>query len=110
MIRGAKSLQEEIDAIMAGGKSHKPKMIWKYDLRPGDNTISMPGPEKALAVAFQGNRLCIWCLVTPGEPEKGCHFWVAMTGEELPDLDMTHIGTAQSMLGIVAHVFAVKDA
>jgi len=81
--------------------------IWKYPLSPGENYIKMPGRARPLAVGWQGEQLCLWCVVQPGEPEKALHFFVAMTGQDLPDDPGPYVGSAESSFGIVAHVFRI---
>ena len=83
--------------------------IWKYALYPGTNCIKIPGLDEVLSVGFQGEQLCVWCLVEPDNPMREYYFLATITGATLPGGDVLgmFVGTAQSPTGIVVHVFEI---
>lgn len=86
--------------------SEKQRVIWKYELEPGWNHVLMPGFVRTMGVGFQGDHLCMWCMVVEGAEEAVHEFFAAMTGEYLPtELLGFFVGTAQCRNGIVVHVF-----
>jgi hypothetical protein len=86
-----------------------PQVIWKYTLDPGENRIEMPGLVRPLCVRFQSSWIFLWCVVQPEENKTIHRFYVAMTGMLLPTGLGSYIGTDESVSGIVAHVFELRE-
>jgi len=83
--------------------------IWKYALYPGTNCIKIPGLDEPLSVGFQGDQLCLWCVVDLDKAVREHCFLATITGVALPGGEVLgmFVGTAQSPTGIEAHVFEI---
>ena len=80
------------------------KTIWKYDVKPGVTTISMPEGACILTVQVQSGSPKIWALVDTEWPPADRRIEVFGTGHEMPFGHRGYIGTFQ--LGkLVFHVF-----
>ena len=82
------------------------RTIWKYDLIPGVNELSVPPYSNVCAVQVQRGVPRIWMFVIPNIPERVVRrFWVYGTGEDIPDTHQ-YYGTFQLEGGdLVFHVF-----
>lgn len=84
--------------------------IYKYVL-PVDDTavIEIPLGSKILSVAFQGEDLCLWAIVTadsPSRPPVRRTFHVRGTGHPADGIrHKSFLGTAFHPAGLVFHVF-----
>jgi hypothetical protein len=89
------------------------RTIWKYRITSQDMVLALPGPGAwPLHVGLQPGHtgepeLMLWSQVNPGGPKIVWQIRVVMTGEEMPDGDLRHLGTVQRPDGIVCHVFCV---
>jgi len=86
------------------------KTIHKYPLKvAGQQTVEMPADAQILSVQMQGQKLCIWALVTPTLPMVDRKIEVFGTGKpvsELPMAGRNFLGTVQTAGGaLVWHVF-----
>lgn len=87
------------------------RLVYKYELLPGKTTIQMPRGAKLLSVGrsvseYAADRLYVWALVDANAPAEPRVFHVVPTGKELPDVSLTHVGTAHGVDGwMVFHVF-----
>lgn len=85
----------------------KQKTIWKYELVPNDLiTIEMPKDAQILSVNSQGDNVFLWALVDPIELTESRKFMVFGTGHDVPDINLSFIGTFMLFKGgLVFHVF-----
>ena len=82
--------------------------VYKYILNPGSTTLRLPCNAQVLSVASQGESLCLWAWLRPGNPSETRTFEVYGTGHEIPDVEgeRKFIGTAQMLGGaLIWHVF-----
>jgi len=85
--------------------------IWKYQIGTEDitdNTIGLGMPKGAEIVHVQAQRdiPCIWALVDPFAELKMRYFYIAATGQDVPD--GRYVGTVFQMNGsYVWHIFEV---
>lgn len=81
------------------------RTIWKYAM-PWSGTVSLHLPRGAqvLSVQEQEGALTLWALVDPKAANVRRTFVVAITGGEVGDRQITHLGTVQ-FGGYVAHIF-----
>ncbi len=87
------------------------KTVWKYELKAEDvTTLEMPVGAEILHVHGQGkDSLGLWARVDPtSERKEQRRFRIAGTGHELPDYNLSYIGTAHIFSGaLVFHVFEI---
>lgn len=89
------------------------RTVWKYVLKPRDNTFQMPVGAKVLSVGKAQGELALWALIEDTEADRvDRHFFVVGTGHQVPNLGARNefVGTAvmpDAMPGmdIVLHVF-----
>ena len=67
--------------------------VHKYELPSPSTPLNLPRGAVLLHVAPQRGRLCLWALVTPDAPLEMRHIVVVGTGQDLPDVPLTPIGT-----------------
>lgn len=85
--------------------------VWKFELSasPDVQRIEMPVGARILDVGEQLGKLCVWALVTPGEPRETRLFRIAGTGHSLAgDVDPgTHYAGRAEFSGgaLQVHVF-----
>lgn len=81
--------------------------VWKYAIKHGVNTISIPHGRSILQVGEQ-NGLILWALVDIDSPPVETMIAVVYTGEEIPegigDTMWVYVGTIQQHY-LVYHVF-----
>lgn len=86
------------------------KTVYKYTLRPGLNTITMPASAQIISVGVDGDdQFCCWALLDPEDPDRvvknvavhgtGWHF-------ELPAIKC-FLGTVVTKTGLVWHCWEV---
>lgn len=85
------------------------RTIYKYPLELGASTITFEVPQggKVLCVQTQNNMPCVWIDLpdTRAELKYRC-FAVFGTGQPMPNINMTYIGTVQTHDGrFVWHVY-----
>lgn len=82
--------------------------IYKYVLPQSGHrvTVEIHGGVVAKSVGIQppGN-IVVWAFVDPGAPLIPCIFHQMFTGQSVPDIPTTFIGTVQAYDGLVFHVF-----
>ncbi len=82
-----------------------PKTIWKYTLQP-EGSIEIPKDAELLTVAEQYGEICLWALVEPTAPRVERSFVSFGTGHDVPDDNLSYVGSAQLQGGaLVFHVF-----
>lgn len=82
--------------------------IYKYELQPGTNVVSLPKDAVPLTVRMQGSKAQMWVLLDPETPHVSRKFVVYGTGHPVdhdPDW-MIYIGTIEvESFGLIFHVF-----
>lgn len=68
-------------------------------------TVMIPGPAKILCVQMQEVTPVIWALVQIGNPNQPRHLVWYPTGVTMPIRLREYIGTVQTPLGLVFHLF-----
>lgn len=83
------------------------KVVWKYGIRLGEQTIEMPAGAKILDVQIQQGQLVMWALVDPLTDEReAVSIFVIGTGHEIYAYNFKHVATVQTLDGaLVWHVF-----
>lgn len=84
------------------------RRIWKWELAVTDEQhILMPRDPEILAVAFQGEQLCVWAMVEPENNRKPYTFRIFGTGNRLPEQPWgTYLCTLQHPgMHFIWHVF-----
>jgi len=68
-------------------------------------------PQNAEIVAFQTQRdiPTIWAVIDPEAKYIPRYFYLSETGSSLPDSCLKYIGTIQTVIGAVYHLFEVLD-
>lgn len=79
------------------------KQVWKFQLTPRNDMVSMPAGAQLLHVAMQGNSACVWALVDPQEPVVRRQVATIPTGIAVY-VDGPYVGTFHTS-GLVFHVF-----
>ncbi len=87
--------------------------IWKYPLQIVDRQlISVPNPVQALSVDFQGETLCLWYEVRPGDAMIEIEVRIVGTGHPYSFNQFHYVGTVQQLFSergnLVWHVFVCK--
>lgn len=85
------------------------RAIYKYDLgepTPGVRNIALPDGAKLLSVGEQCGRLVCWAEVDPTAPLLSRRVAVVWTGHGEPPEDLPFVGTMQTGMGLVCHVYA----
>ena len=88
------------------------KTVWKYELDIVDEPQNRPMPHGAslLAVAVQGDRLCVWAEVNPRYKLQDRWFVVEGTGHPLRNA-ADYVGSALMAGGaLVWHVYELVTA
>jgi hypothetical protein len=90
------------------------RTIWKYPVQQLETfTFKLPKGARILAVDVQLGRPQMWISVESTEPFEERKFFIAMTGQEIPqDLygSSDYLGTFQLNEGdLVLHLFEVLD-
>ena len=82
------------------------RKIYKYQIEVTDEQlVTMPAGAQILTVQAQGDRLCLWAVVSLGSPEEKRVIQIYGTGMDFPKhKKCTYIATVQ-MDGFVWHVF-----
>lgn len=80
--------------------------IWKYPLEITDEQfVDVPRGAAPLTVDFQGDQLCMWAYVDPGNEKSRMRVHIYGTGNPIPPgRAETYVGTASND-GLVWHVF-----
>jgi len=82
------------------------KVVWKYALAAGKNTLYIPEDCKFLHVDVQDGKPHIWVLVDHTKRYSEICVFLAATGEHLPENVGHHVGTFL-VNEFVFHVFEV---
>lgn len=101
-------LQRRYDALNAPWPPKRTmKTIYKYILNPETvQSVIMPQDAKILSVQVQHGQICIWAVGKASGVNERRIFHVYGTGHELPDDELSFIGTVQLHGGaLVFHVF-----
>ena len=82
-------------------------VVWKYELVADDYVwLMMPPGAEPLAVALQGDRVCLWARVDPKAGRVKHRFRIAGTGHPLAADVGRYVGTFHMDKGaLVFHVF-----
>lgn len=81
------------------------QVVWKYDLQPGRNELSMPEGGKILTAAAQFDTPVIWAKVDPDRTRVRRTVLAVVTGERV-DAMGAYVGTALLVGGnFVLHIF-----
>lgn len=86
--------------------------IWKFDVPATDTfTLEMPRGAKVLSVHSQGEKVCMWAEVSPGEPKELRTFRTYGTGHDISgDENRSFIGTFLLHGGaFVFHLFELNQ-
>lgn len=84
--------------------------IWKYEINITEYvSIDMPYGAQILTVQKQGDKICLWAVVSPQAKTQLRNFMWAGTGQPLPDtFNEKYIGTVQFDDGKwVFHLFEI---
>lgn len=83
--------------------------IHKYPLRRASwSYLELPAGAHVLHAAFQREDICLWALVDTNNKPATRTFYVAATGDRVPDRPTSHISTVLTPNGeFVYHVFEV---
>lgn len=82
--------------------------VWKYEvLREERFAIDIPKGAELLTVQMQGNTAQLWALVEPDREKETRHFHLAGTGHPIGDDVLQYVGTFQTRMGLVFHLFEV---
>lgn len=75
-------------------------VIYKYPLKLGATTLTMPLVADILCVQIQNHLICLWAEVAdPDGPSKSREFVVLGTGHDIPE----RAGTSRMYIGTVQH-------
>lgn len=87
------------------------KVIHKIHLNSrGRLTKVIPKDSRFLSAGVQGHEeLVVWILTSPDAETMEHDFFVAATGELLPDEKMGYLATVQTALGLVWHIWEIED-
>ena len=84
------------------------RRIYKYELEITDKQdVEMPLGAQMLSVQMQGDKLCVWALITTGREQEVRHIEIYGTGRDIGNenqMNIFHRGTVQDG-GLVWHVF-----
>lgn len=80
--------------------------IWKFDLVPLDDLVTVPLPDGAviLDVQMQRAKLCLWARVNPNCEVVPRTFAIYGTGRPMFDVEQEHVATIQDG-AFVWHIF-----
>ena len=82
--------------------------VWKFPLpMHGSAEVLMPVDARVIHVGVQGNRICLWALVSPDAEKTVRQFRVVGTGWPMTKVGR-HLGTVITGT-YVWHVFAVPE-
>lgn len=82
------------------------RRIWKFGpLIDAVNNIDIPERSEFLHVGMQDEKIFIWFLVNPESPKILRRFTVYGTGWPVENDGSIHLGTVQSKVGYVWHIF-----
>lgn len=82
--------------------------IYKYQLASTFNDfqqVSLPRGAVPIHVGMQENKFYVWAEVVRTTPWQAVNFWIAWTGHLRPPSMYRHLGTIQSAVGEVHHVY-----
>ena len=85
------------------------KTIYKYVLSLVENpALDMPRGARVLDVQIQNNEICLWAIVESTEKLETRKFFIAGTGNPVPQGAGDYIGTVQQDR-FVWHVFEERE-
>lgn len=85
--------------------------VHKFEVpKLGTNAVAMPIGAKVVHVDIQNDTCMLWAIVNPDAIQVQRLFYLATTGEPLPEHPKkTHLGTVIfSRIGFVAHLFELE--
>lgn len=82
------------------------RVIYKYELMLGYNSIYLPEGYKVLKVAEQYGTLTMWVEQDSYRPSRNVVFNVYGTGYSIPNQNAMHVGSEIMESGLVWHVYA----
>lgn len=82
------------------------RVIWKYELEPGQNQIEISKDFKILHIGIDGNKVpCVWVQVDPEKEREPWPYNTIPTGEKFDaGIWSKHYGTFVMVGGLVFHV------
>lgn len=81
------------------------RVVWKYDLHNGHNSISLPKGAQILSVGEQYGHIKMWALCDPYIHSEGRDVRVVATGERFEPLLFTRFLGTVSIGEYIWHVF-----
>lgn len=89
----------------------KPAVIWKFELMLTDNQrIAPKRGAKALTAQYQGDKLVLWMLLDPTEPDELRRVRIVGTGNPCDVEGFRYVATAQEPnRPLVWHVFVEES-
>lgn len=84
--------------------------ILKYTIDDSETTFLMPAGAKIVSVQLQREKICMWaeCPYSETHPNKIRKFRVFLTGQTIPDLGLSYVGTVLNRNGdYVQHIYEV---
>lgn len=82
--------------------------VWKYVLPVTDLfSLQMPKGGELLTVQLQGDEAQLWALVEPEREREDRHFRLAGTGRLITENVFQYVGTFQTRMGLVFHLFEI---
>lgn len=87
------------------------RTIWKFSFRlKPEATFSMPKGAEIIHVAEQHGDVHLWAIVDDAKTAEERKFFLIGTGHPLPDVKLSHLGTALVYHGdLVLHVFEREE-
>jgi hypothetical protein len=82
------------------------RVIYKYELMLGYNSIWLPAGYKVLKIAEQHGNLTMWVEQDSSYPASNVVFNVYGTGYSIPNPNAVHVGSELMESGLVWHVYA----
>lgn len=82
------------------------KHVQQYTLEMGRNRLNVPSGASMIGVGWNSGEVVIWSLERADNPRSEVEYFVAWTGDALPDGALWHVGSGQAPLsGLAFHVF-----
>lgn len=82
--------------------------VYKYELKPGPNKLSLPSGAELLCVGLQEDKVYLWARVAADEFTMDEDRLISLygTGHEIKDVAFKYIGTVHGVQGwMVWHAF-----
>lgn len=79
--------------------------MFKYPLTAEVTDLQLPQGAIPLSCGMQGNTIVVWCKVDPAKPTTTRKMRIVPTGADIPEMCSAFIGTVQTAMGLVFHIF-----